>query len=73
MGKVMLILCSDVKFKCILVNEDGAVVEGIDQQWKKTPAFHHAMNHAFHVNADGIVTIVPETGVFSCKVYFYNY
>jgi len=72
MGKVMLIHCSDVKFKCILVNEDGTVVEGIDQQWQKTHAIYPAWNHAFHVNADGIVAIVPETGVFNCKVYFYN-
>merc|ERR1719342_1538274 len=50
MMKCMLIFCSDVKFKCILVNEDGAVVESIDQQWKKTHAFHHAWNHAFNVN-----------------------
>jgi len=64
MGKVMLLLRSDGKFKCILVTEDGAVVEGVDQQLQNEI-------HAFHVNADGIVAVTMKE-FENYKLYFYN-
>jgi len=63
MGKVMLLLRSDGKFKCILVTEDGVVIEGIEQQLQNEI-------HAFHVNADGIVAVTMKE--FENYIYFYK-
>ena len=63
MGKVMLLLRSDGKFKCILVTEDGVVIEGIEQQLQNEI-------HAFHVNADGIVAVTIKE--FENYIYFYK-
>jgi len=48
MGKLALILRSDDQFQCILVTEEGDVIDG------KRQAIHHK-NVYFDVIADGII------------------
>jgi len=75
MGKVMLFLYSDGIFQCILVTEDGAVVEGTNQQLKYPHLVHPLQRpHQLHVSADGIVAVMCEMDLFKgdYKLYFYN-
>jgi len=80
MGKVMLFLCSVGKFKCILVNEDGVVIEGINQQLQNPDqAFnvneiYQSCPHVnpFHANADGIVAVTKKEGRKHYQLYYYN-
>merc|ERR1719259_745972 len=74
MGKVILFLYSDGKFKCILVTEDGAVVEGTNQLLKHPHLVPLQRPHQLHVSADGIVAVMCEMDLFKgdYKLYFYN-
>ena len=65
MGKAVLIHCSDGKFKCILVNEDGDVIEGTNQLLK----YPH---REFFVNTNEIVALTSDKTSSLFKVYFYN-
>merc|ERR1719342_337116 len=80
MGKVMLFLCSVGKFKCILVNEDGVVIEGINQHLQNPDQvfnvneIYQSCPHVnpFHANADGIVAVTKKEGRKHYQLYYYN-
>ena len=50
MGKLILFLVSDFTVQCILVSEDGYVIEGNKQKIHDRAVF-------FHVDANGIVAL----------------
>merc|ERR1719342_257840 len=80
MGKVMFFLYSVGKFQCILVNEDGVVIEGINQQLQNQnhafhvndfPQKHSFYVNPFHVDSDGIVAVMKKENRRH-KLYFFN-
>ena len=67
MGKVMLILNSARHFQCIIVTEDGLVVEGNKQETRR----NHPISK-FIVHADGIVALTSRYGVWKKRLLFYH-